>query len=73
MNKTISRRFDKIEGTNDETSTDLASKIIVSNKLNSEESITHSDANSLYLDVPLKEAIEFALKNYKPIQTERAI
>ena len=74
--KTVARCFDEFEGTKIETITDLALKLKVNTKLNSEESSIHWDVKRLYTDFPHKEAIEIAFKNIyrlsKPLERSRS-
>ena len=62
LNKTLAKYFDKIEGANIETNTQMAREILEKKELDSDESITCLDVKSLYTNVPLKEAVEIALR-----------
>ena len=61
-NKTLTKYFDKIEGANIDTNTQMAREILDKNELDSDESIISLDVKSLYTNVPLKEAVEIALR-----------
>ena len=62
LNKTLANYFDEIEGANIETNTQMAKEILEKTELHSEESIISLDVKSLYTNVPLKEAVEIALR-----------
>ena len=62
LNKTLAKYFDETEGKNIETNTQMASEILEKTELDSDESITSLDVKSLYTNVPLKEAVEIALR-----------
>ena len=62
LNKTLAKYFDKIEGANIEMNTQMAREILEKTELFSDESIISLDVKSLYTNVPLKEAIEIALR-----------
>ena len=54
--------FDEIEGANIETNTQIAWGILEKTELDSDESVVSLDVKSLYTNVPLKEAVELALR-----------
>ena len=58
----MAKYFDEIEGANIETNTQMAREILEKTELDSDESIISLDVKSLYTNVPLKEAIEIALR-----------
>ena len=62
LNKTLAKYFDEIEGENIETNTQVAREILEKTELASDESLISLDVKSLYTNVPLKEAVETALK-----------
>ena len=62
LNKALAKFFDNIEGANIETNTQMAREIIENLDLDYNESIIYLDVKSLYHNVPLKEAIDIALK-----------
>ena len=62
LNKTLEKYFDEIEWENIETNTQMAWEILEKTELDSDESITSPDVKSLYTNVPLKKAIEIALR-----------
>ncbi|XP_063713937.1 uncharacterized protein LOC134841828 [Symsagittifera roscoffensis] len=62
LNKTLAKFFDNIEGANIETNTQMAREIIENIDLDYNESIISLDVKSLYTNVPLKEAIDIALR-----------
>ena len=62
LNKTLAKYFDEIEGANIETNTQMAREILEKTELDSDESIISLDVKSLYTNVPLKEAVEIALR-----------
>ena len=62
LNKTFAKYFYEIEGANIETNTQMAREILEKTELDSDESIISLDVKSLYTNVPLKEAVEIALR-----------
>ena len=54
--------FDKIEEANIETNTQTAREILEKLELDSDQSIISHDRKNLYTNVPLKEAVEIALR-----------
>ena len=62
LKKTLEKYFDEIEGANVETKTQMAREILEKTELDSDESIISIDVKSLYTNVPLKEAVEKALR-----------
>ena len=62
LNKTLAKYFDEIEGAKIETNTQMARDILEKTELDSDESIISLDVKSLYTNVPLKEAVEIALR-----------
>ena len=62
LNKTRAKYFDEIEGANIETNTQMAREVLEKTELDSHESIVSLDVKSLYTNVPLKEAVEIALR-----------
>ena len=62
LNKTLAKHFDENEGANIETNTQMAREILEKTELDSDESIISFDAKSLYTNLPLKEAVEIALR-----------
>ena len=62
LNKTLAKFFDNIGGANIETNTQMAREIIENIDLDYNESIISLDVKSLYTNVPLKEAIDIALR-----------
>ena len=62
LNKTLAKFFENIEGANIETNTQMAREIIENIDLDYNESIISLDVKSLYTNVPLKEAIDIALR-----------
>ena len=60
LNKTLAKYFDKIEGANRETNTQMAREIL--KKTDSGESIMFVDVKSLYFNIPLQNAVEIALR-----------
>ena len=62
LNKTLAKYSDEIEVANIETNTQMAREILEKTELDSDESIISLDVKSLYTNVPLKEAIEIALR-----------
>ena len=62
LNKTLAKYFDEIEGANKEKNTQMAREILEKTKLDFDESIISLDVKSLYTNVPLKEAVEIALR-----------
>ena len=75
LSKTLEKYFDEIEGANIETNTQMAREILAKTELDSDESIISPDVNSLYTNVPLKEAVEIALRRFNeqinPPETSR--
>ena len=75
LNKTLEKYFDEIEWENIETNTQMAWEILEKTELDSEESINSPDVKSLYTNVPLKKAIEIALRRFyeqiNPPETSR--
>ena len=74
LNKTLAKYFDESEGANIETNTQMAREILEKTELDSDESIIFLDVKSLYTNVPLKEAVERALRLYEqfnPPETSR--
>ena len=62
LNKVLAKFFDKIEGANIETNSLDARKILESTNLEPNENLISLDVKSLYTNVPLKEAIDIALR-----------
>ena len=62
LNKTFAKYFDEIEGAKIKTNTQMAREILEKTELDSEESIISHDVKSLYTNVPLKKAVEKALR-----------
>ena len=62
LNKTLAKYFDEIEGANIKANTQMAREILEKTELDSDESIISLDVKSLYTNVPLKEAVEIALR-----------
>ena len=62
LNRTLAKYFDEIEGANIEKNTHMARVVSEKNELESDESLISLDVKSLYTNVPLKEAIERALR-----------
>ena len=62
LNKTLTKIFDTIEGENIETNTQIAWEILEKRKLSSDVIIISLDVKNLYNNVPLKEAVETALR-----------
>ena len=62
LNKVLSKFFEKIEGANIETNSLDAREILESTNLEPNENLISLDAKSLYTNVPLKEAIDIALR-----------
>ena len=62
LKKTLAKFFDKIEGANIKTNTQMAREILEQKDLDSDESIISLDLKSLYTNVTLKEAVEIALR-----------
>ena len=56
----MAKYFDKIEGANRETNTQMAREIL--KKTDSGESIMFVDVKSLYFNIPLQNAVEIALR-----------
>ena len=54
--------FDKIEGANIETNTQTATEILEKLELDSDQSLISPDGETLYTNVPLKEAVEITLR-----------
>ena len=75
LNKTVAKYFDKIEGLNIETNTQMAREIMEKTKQDSGESIISLDIQSLYTNVPFKKADEIALgrlyEQIKPTEKSR--
>ena len=73
----MTKYFDKIEGANIDTNTQMAREILEKTELDSDESIISLDVKSLYTNVPLKEAVEIALRRLyeqvNPSETSRKI
>ena len=62
LNKILAKFFEKIEGANIETNSLDAREILGSNNLEPNENLISLDVKSLYTHVPLKEAIDIALR-----------
>ena len=62
LSVTLAKFFDEIEGANIETNTQMAREILAKTELDSDESIISPDVKSLSTNVPLKEAVEIALR-----------
>ena len=62
QNKTLAKYFVKTEGANIETSTQTVKEILEKTKLNSDERIISLNVKSIYTNVPLKEAVQIALR-----------
>ena len=60
--KTLAKHFDKIEGANIETNTQMSREILEKTELDSDERIVSLDLKCLYTNVPLKEVVEIALQ-----------
>ena len=58
----MAKYIDEIEGANIETNTQMSREILEKAELDSDESITSHDVKSLCYNVPLKEAVEIALR-----------
>ena len=75
MNKTLAKYFDEIEGVYIETNTQMTREILEKTELDSDEKIISLDEKSLYTNVPLKEAVQIALRRLneqvKPLETSR--
>ena len=75
LNKTLTKYFDEIKEANIETNTQMAREILEKTELDSDESIISLDVKSLYTNVPLKEAVEIALRRLyeqvNPAETSR--
>ena len=71
----MAKYFDEIEGANIEKNTQIARETLEKTELDSHESIISLDVNSLYTNVPLKEAVEIALRrlyeHVNPPETSR--
>ena len=52
--KTLTKHFDKLEGANVETNTQMAWEILEKTKLDSDVSIISLDVKSLYNNIPIK-------------------
>ena len=63
LNKVLAKFFEKIEGANIETNSLDAREILESTNLEPNEILISLDVKSLYTNVPLKEAIDIALRN----------
>ena len=63
LTKILSKFFDKIEGVNGETEKQKTGEIIENVELDSDENINSLDVKSLFTNIPLKQAIDFELKN----------
>ena len=76
FNKMLAKFFDNIDGANIETNTKDNRETIENIALDPDETIISPDVNSLYTDVPLKEAIEIALQKLysqkSPLETQKA-
>ena len=62
LNKTLAKYFDEIDGASIETNTQMAREFLEKTELDSDENIICLDVKSLYTNVPLKEAVEIALR-----------
>ena len=62
LNKVLAKFFEKIEGANIETNSLDAREILESTNLEPNEILISLDVKSLYTNVPLKEAIDIALR-----------
>ena len=62
LNKVLAKFFEKIEGANIETNSLDARKILESTNLEPNVNLISLDVKSLYTNVPLKEAIDIALR-----------
>ena len=62
LNKVLAKFFEKIEGANIETNSLDAREILESTNLEPNENLISLDVKSLYTNVPLKEAIDIALR-----------
>ena len=62
MNKVLAKFFRKLEGANIKTNSLDARKILESTNLEPNENLISLDVKSLYTNVPLKEAIDIALR-----------
>ena len=62
LNKVLAKFFENIEGANIETNSLDAREILDSTNLEPNESLISLDVKSLYTNVPLKEAIDIALR-----------
>ena len=62
LNKTLAKYFDEIEGANIEKNTQMSREILMKTEFYSDENIISLDVKSLYNNVPLKEAVEIALR-----------
>ena len=62
LNKVLAKFFEKVEGANIETNSLDAREILESNNLEPKENLISIDVKSLYKNVPLKEAIDIALR-----------
>ena len=62
LNKILAKFFEKIEGAYIETNSLVAREILVSTNLEPNENLISLDVKILYTNVPLKEAIDIALR-----------
>ena len=62
LNKVLEKFFEKIEGANIETNSLDARETLESTNLEPNENLISLDVKSLYTNVPLKEAIDIALR-----------
>ena len=62
MNKVLAKCFEKIEGTDVETNSLEAKEILESISLETNENVISVDIKNLYSKIPLKEAIDIALR-----------
>ena len=69
LNKVLAKIFEKIEGTNIETNQLDAREFLEGTNLEPHENLISLDVKSLYTNVPLKKAIDIALRKlYEQVQ-----
>ena len=73
LNKVLAKFFEKIEGANIETNSLDAREILESTNLEPNENLISLDVKSLYTNVPLKEAIDIALRKLYEQDEPRSI
>ena len=62
LNKTLAKHFDKTEGADIVTNTQMAREVLDKTDLDSDESIISLNLKSLYTNVAVKEAAQLALR-----------